>query len=56
MIIKYKYIKKILFIRIINIDYIKIKEFDDNQIKCLKVLLDINESDKFLAEITKIYD
>ena len=37
-------------------DYIKIKEFDDNQIKCLKVLLDINESDKFLAEITKIYD
>ena len=36
-------------------DYFKVKDMSHNNIKYLKVSLDINEKEKFLNEITKLY-
>ncbi len=37
-------------------DYFKIKDYNISKIKYLKVSLEIDNSDKFLNKIKKIYD
>lgn len=37
-------------------DYFKIKDFNLNKVEYLRVALEINEKEKFIKTITRIYD